>query len=205
MSEAAAVPVTRLQPLPFEQWSDDARAQLPSYLRRPELFTGPDALPMPTVLGLLAHHLPIGDSWLEFNRVLADETALDERLRELLVLRVAWRARATYEWYQHVRIAHHAGITTEQLHAIPDGADADVWTPLERALLRAVDQMVDAQGIDAETWAELGRHLDDAALLEVLFVTGAYLCFAIVLNSIDLPADPPTEPIDAPDLPERGA
>jgi alkylhydroperoxidase family enzyme len=191
--------------MPVEEWSDEAREKLPSYIKRRELFTGPNALPMPTVLGLLAHHFALGDSWLEFNRVLADETTLDVRLRELLVLRVAWRAGAEYEWYQHVRIGHQAGLTTEELYAIPDGGDADLWTPVERALLWAVDQMIDAQGVDAETWDVLCRHFSDAELLEILFVAGAYLCFAIVLNSIDLPADPPTEPIDAPDLPGTGA
>jgi alkylhydroperoxidase family enzyme len=196
--------VTRLEPLPHDEWSDEAREKLPSYIKRRELFTGPNALPMPTVLGLLAHHFPIGDAWLEFNRVLADETSLDVRFRELLVLRVAWRTRAAYEWYQHVRIGKQAGLTTEQLYAIPDGADAEVWTPTERALLRAVDEMVDDQGIRAETWTELSASFGKAELIEIMFIAGAYLCFAIVLNSIDLPADPPTEPVDAPDLPTTG-
>ena len=59
----------------------------------------------------------------------------------------------------------------------------------------------DEQGIRAETWSELGGHFGKAELLEIMFVAGAYLGFAIVLNSIDLPPDPPTEPVDAPDLP----
>jgi AhpD family alkylhydroperoxidase len=195
--------VTRLPPLPVEEWGEDARGVLTSYLRRPELYRsdGPDVRPMPGALGLLARHLPLGDSWLSFNEVLDRQTALDLRVRELVVLRVAWRTRAAYEWAQHTRMGHHAGLTVEQLHAIPAGAAADVWTPVERAVLEATDQIVDEFTVDDRTWAHLCEHFGDAELLELLFVAGAYLCFAVVTNSAGLQPDPPTEPIDAPPLP----
>ncbi len=195
--------MTRLAPLPVDQWSEDARRVLPSYLRRPELYLSgePDARPMPGALRLLAHHLPVGHAWLSFNEVLAKETAVDARLRELIVLRVAWCTRSAYEWAQHTRIGHQAGLTAEQIHAIPRGAAAEEWTPVERAVLTATDQMVDRHAVDDDTWAELAEHFTDAELLELLFVAGAYLCFAVVTNSAGLRPDPPTEPIDAPALP----
>ena len=195
--------MTRLVPLPFEQWGEEARRVLPSYLRRPELYLsgGPDARPMPTVLGLLALHLPLGDAWLSFNDVLDKQTVLDIRLRELIVLRVAWRTGSAYEWAQHTRMGAHAGLSAEQLHAMPTGATNAVWTPVERALLTATDQMIDRHRVDDATWTELAEHFSDAELIEVLFVAGAYLCFAVLLNSVGLQPDPPTEPIDAPVLP----
>ena len=195
--------MTRVVPLPVDDWGDEARSVLTSYLRRPELYLsgGPDAQPMPGALGLLAHHLPLGSSWLSFNAVLDKQTTLDVRLRELVVLRVAWRTRAAYEWAQHTRMGYHAGLGAEQVYAIPSGVDADVWTPVERAVLRATDQMIDRFTVDDRTWAELAEHFTDAELIELLFVAGAYLCFAVVTNSAGLQPDPPTEPIDAPALP----
>jgi AhpD family alkylhydroperoxidase len=195
--------VTRLDPLPVDEWTDEARSVLTSYLRRPELYLsdGPDAHPMPGALGLLARHLPLGQAWLAFNQVLAGQTTLDTRLGELIVLRVAWSTRSAYEWAQHTRIGHHAGLTVEQLHAIPAGAAAAVWTPVERSVLAATDEIVDDFTIGDDTWAELSGYFSDRELLELLFVAGAYLCFAVVTNSAGLPQDPPTEPIDAPMLP----
>jgi AhpD family alkylhydroperoxidase len=160
---------------------------------------------MPGALGLLAHHLPLGQAWLAFNKVLAGQTALDVRLRELIVLRVAWRTRSAYEWAQHTRIGHDAGLSVEQLHAVPAGAAAPVWTPIEQSVLAATDQMVDGFNVDDRTWAQLSEHFSDTELVELLFVAGAYLCFAVVTNSAGLQPDPPTEPIDAPTLPEREA
>lgn len=195
--------MTRLTPLPLEAWDDEARAVLPTYLRRPELFQSGER-PMPNVLGLLARHLPLGDVWLAFNEVLANQTALDPRLRELAVLRVAWRTRSAYEWAQHTRIGRYAGLTAEEIHAVPVGADAAVWTPLQRAVLAATDQMIERHDVDDATWARLSEQLPDIELLELLFVVGAYLCFAVIANSARLPPDPPTEPVNAPALPAPG-
>jgi AhpD family alkylhydroperoxidase len=197
--------MTRLAPLPVDEWSDDARRVLPGYLRRPELYLSgaPDAPPMPGALGLLARHLPLGEAWLAFNEVLAKQTSLDVRLRELVVLRVAWRTRSAYEWVQHTRIGRDAGITRDQLYAIPDGAAATVWNPTERAVLAATDQIVEHHTVDDSTWARLAEHLSEAELVELLFVAGAYLCFAVVTNGAGLEPDPPTEVVDAPAWPRR--
>jgi 4-carboxymuconolactone decarboxylase len=194
--------VTALEPLPFDEWGDEARAVLPTYLRRPELYESGE-LPLPAVLGMYAHHVPLGSAWLAFNEVLAKETTVDVRLRELVILRVLWRTRSAYEWGHHTRMAQQAGLTVDQVHAIPGGADAAVWTPLERTVLAATDAIIDHHRVDDATWTQLAEYFDSAELLELLFVAGAYLCTAVVTNSARLAADPPTEPVDAPALPDQ--
>lgn len=196
-------PPIGLPPMPVEQWSEMARAVLPQYLRRPELYLSgtPDALPMPQALGLLAHHTELGAGWLAFMELLADQrSTIDPRLRELAILRVAWRSGSSYEWTQHTRIGSHAGLSTEQLYAVPEGSAAKVWTPLEHAVLEAVDEIVDSHEITRATWATLANELDPSQLLELCFLIGAYLCFAAVTNSTRLRPDPPTERVDAPEL-----
>jgi len=191
-----------LIPLPFEQWSESARTVLPRYLRRPEMYLS-GANPMPGALGLLAHHVDLGAAWLTFTELLAGQQAtLDVRLRELAILRVAWRTSSNYEWLQHARISRHVGVTSEELYAIPEGPRAALWNPVDRRVLEAVDQVVDDQRIDTRTFAALAEDLDAPQLLELLFVIGGYLCFATVTNSVGLEADPPTEPVDAPQLPD---
>jgi 4-carboxymuconolactone decarboxylase len=197
---------TGLAPLPVEQWSEKARALLPQYLRRPQLYLSgtPDDLPMPQALGLLAHHVDLGAAWMAFMGVLADErSTLEPVHRELAILRVAWRSASAYEWTQHIRIGAQAGLTTEKLYAIPDGPAATVWTPLERSIMKASDEVVDLQGIRPSTWAALAQELNGSQILELCFVIGGYLCFAAVTNSTQLKPDPPTEHIDAPPLNAR--
>ncbi len=199
-------PESRLSPLPVDQWTEEAKTVLPGYLRRPELYLSgkPDAPPMPQALGLFAHHVGLGAAWMTFTEFLAGErSTLDPALRELAILRVAWRTGSAYEWKQHTRIGLGTGLSTAQLHALPDGPAAAVWAPVERGVLEAVDQIIDVSRVEDATWQSLTAYLEPPQLLELTFVVGGYLCFAVVANSVHLEPDPPTEPVDAPELPAR--
>jgi len=183
-SHAPRVPL-----VPFAEWDDAARATLLPFLRRPEVYLSgaPDAPPMPAVLELFAQHLPLSGSWLPFTEMLSSpEARLAPVLRELAILRVAWRTGSGYEWRAHLRMGAEAGLSAAQLDAIADGPAAEAWSPLESALLRATDEMIDQHRVGDETWGELTEHFDPAELLELLFVVGGYLCLAAVLNSAGL-------------------
>jgi hypothetical protein len=191
MSEASD---PRLPVLAFAEWDDTARSTLLPFLRRPEVYLSgaPDAPPMPVVLELFAQHLPLSGSWLPFTEMLSGpEARLVPALRELAILRVAWRTGSGYEWRAHRRMGSEAGLSTAQIDAIADGPEAEVWSPLEAALLRATDEMIDQHRVGDETWAELTEHFAPAELLELLFVVGGYLCLAAVLNSAGLEPEIP--------------
>ena len=179
----------RLKPVPFDEWDDETRRALLTHLRRPELYLSgaPDAPPMPLVMELFAHHVPVTETFMSFTDVLAgDQATLEPRLRELLILRVAWRTGSGYEWNQHARMGGDVGVTEAQLGSIPEGASAGVWTAEEAALLAAVDEMIDRFEISDVTWHRLTASFETAQLFEILFVVGGYLCLAAVLNSIGL-------------------
>jgi 4-carboxymuconolactone decarboxylase len=187
----------RLAPVPFAEWDESTRATLLQFLRRPELYLSgePDAPPMPIVLEMFAHHLPLSASWLPFTEMLAgDEAKLSELHREVLILRVAWRTQAGYEWAQHSRMGGEAGLTAAQIDAITEGSGADVWSPSERVLLAAVDDIIDDHQVSDATWADLAAHFTPPELFELLFVIGGYLCLAGVLNSIGLHGALPPSP-----------
>lgn len=197
-----APPEPRLAPLPFAEWDENTRSTLLQFLRRPELYLSgaPDAPPMPIVLEMFAHHLPLSASWLPFTDMLASADAkLGPAQRELLILRVAWRTRSGYEWNQHSRMGADAGLTTAQIEAMAQGPSAAVWSPLERTLLTAVDEIIDDHVVSDTTWAGLTSHFEPAEILELLFVVGGYLCLAGVLNSIGLQTTLPPMPSLAPD------
>lgn len=161
------------------------------------LADGPDAPPLPGILGLFGHHPALAARWLEWNAGLLEAPSLDPRDRELLILRVGWRAQCRYEWAQHVGLAQRAGLTAEQVAAVAgegdDGGGADPWSERDRLLLAAVDQMVAEHRVGDATWWGLTAHFDEPQLLELLFVVGSYLCLALVLNSVDLAPDPGTD------------
>ena len=142
---------------------------------------------MPVVMELFAHHVPVGESFMSFTDILAsDDSTLEPRVRELLILRVAWRTGSGYEWNQHHRMGGDEGLTAAQLAAVAVGSADPVWTPEERALLSAVDEMIDHFEVSDATWNLLAEAFAPAQLFELLFVVGGYLALAAVLNSIGL-------------------
>ena len=208
VSADASMPEPRLAPLPFAEWDEATRTTLLQFLRRPEVYLsgGPDAPPMPIVLEMFAHHLALSASWLPFTEMLAGPDAkLSSQHRELLILRVSWRTRSGYEWAQHSRMGADAGLEQRQIDAVPEGPTAAVWTPLERTLLIAVDEMIDAHAVSDMTWDGLVAQFGPAEIFELLFLVGGYLCLATVLNSIGLQSPMPSTPRDGSAGPDGGA
>ncbi len=187
----------RLAPIPREDWSDEARAVLAATFGEPAaarlLATGPDAVAMPNVLATLMHHPALAGPFLAYNNVLLNTPTLAPRLRELMILRVAWRTRARYEWAQHVRLAGRLGITPDEIDAVRYDTDAeaptDTWTPLEADVLAATDQLVDGYGVEDQTWVRLAEQLDERQLVELVFVVGTYTGLAMAFNSFRLQLD----------------
>jgi 4-carboxymuconolactone decarboxylase len=180
--------VTRLEPLPRDQWGDEVRAALAtaySSQTADHFFEHG----MPNVLATLMHHPALMTSFLVYNNALLQRPVLEPRLRELAILRVAHRTSAAYEWAQHVRLADRAGITRAEIDAIEHDADGG-WTPLEAAVLAAADQCVDGYCVDDETWKRLAEQLAERQLVELVFVVGTYAGLAMAFNSFGIQLDP---------------
>lgn len=188
----------RLAPLPREQWDDDVRAALADAFSEEVAArfssAGADAMPVPNVLATLVHHPALAGPFLRYNAVLLRAPTLGHRLRELAVLRVAWRTRSDYEWAQHVRIAQGLGITPEEIDAIATGDGSFAWPSVEADVLAATDQLLDGYCVDDPTWARLAEHLDEQQLVELVFVVGTYTGLAMAFNSFGLELDADLEP-----------
>ena len=183
VQSAAMSDQPRLTPLPPEHWDDTAVAALRGAFSDDlvEMFrtTGP----APNVLATMLHHPALAGPFNVYGNVLLQQPTIGHRARELMLLRVAWRTKALYEWVHHVRLAPSYGVTADDIDAITRGVDADAWTSLERDLVAAADQLLDHYRIDDDTWARLAEKLDDRQLVEIPFIVGTYTCLAMAFNS----------------------
>jgi len=120
------------------------------------------------------------------------EQALDPRLRELAILRVAALREARYEWEQHVAISAAAGVRAEQLEAIARGdVEAACFDPLERQVLAAVTSFVREGDLPAEDVAALAARLPPRELVELLLACGVYEALAKLMNALALDPEAP--------------
>lgn len=195
MTIPTTVPVVppRVTPLPPEAWPPEMRAALaalrPANPRHPFPPQDPDRPKGLNVLGTLARYPALTEAYHTLTGHALFGTALSPRQRELLVLRVAAHRDATYEWRQHVVLAGDVGITDDELERIAEGPDAPGWAPLDGALVRAVDELLDDALIGDATWAVLSAELDVEQLMDVIFTVGTYDVLAMLFRSFGVPLD----------------
>lgn len=165
--------MSRLPPVPYADWDTEALSVL-SIPGKP--------LPPSNVLGLMANHPDLARAFLTFNFHLLATSTISARIRELAILRIAWRRRSTYEWTQHLRIAAKVGITDAEIQEIRDG------TPT--LINRAVDELDGDSSLSDETYAELALTMDDRQLMDFVFTVGAYALLAVAFTTFQLELDP---------------
>ena len=191
----------RIPPVPYEEWGDDVARALgtafPPETVEAFLRNSPDATPLPNAIATMLRHPQVAGSWLAFNNVLLWSGSLDPRLRELIVLRVAFRTRCKYEWVQHVKLSRRFNVTDGEIARVALEY-VDVWPPLEAAALAATDQLVANQRIDDPTWATLAEHFDERRLVEFTFVVGAYAALAMVFNGLQIQLEGPDQAAETP-------
>ena len=183
----------RLAPLPPGEWPPQMRAALaalrPAEPRHPFPEQGGDRPKGLNALGMLAHHPTLTTAFNTFNGHILFGTTLSPRQRELLVLRVAAIRRSTYEWEQHVVLAGDAGLSPEDIDRIAIGPGAEGWSELDRAFVRAVDELVGDALIADDTWAVLADELDDRQLMDLVFTVGTYDLLAMAFRTFGVELD----------------
>jgi alkylhydroperoxidase family enzyme len=140
-------------------------------------------------LGTLAHHPALTRAFNVFNGHVQFATTLSPRQRELVILRVAALRHSDYEWAQHVVLAGDAGMSGEEIARVAEGSDAPGWSPLERAMLTAVDELVAEAMVADGTWAVLAGELDEQQLMDLVFTVGAYDLLAMAFRSFGVELD----------------
>ena len=144
-------------------------------------------------LAVLMRYPALAKAFLTFNRHLLFNSSLSDRIRELLILRIAWLRRAEYEWAQHVLLAQKAGLRKEEIEAVKEGPGSAQWAPLDAALLAAVDELHTDAFVTDTTWDALAAGLDQRQLMDLVFTVGAYDLLAMAFNTFGLELDPGLE------------
>lgn len=181
-------PDPRLDPVDPDQFDEIRRER---YGRGPE--PGERVL---NVTRLWARHPALMDAQRPLQRHLLLDSPLPARLRELAILRIGWLCRSGYELAQHAWMGLDAGLDRGDLQRVPEGPEASGWSPVEAAVLRAVDEMYEDHRVADQTWATLDQHLTVEQLIDLLSVVGRYWTVSVVLNSTGVQLEDDTLPFE---------
>ena len=121
---------------------------------------------------------------------------LDPKLRELGQARAGFTRGSQFVFSQHCKAARDAGVTEEQISAIPYWAVSPAFSPLERAVLAYTDELVLAGGrVNDGVFDAMKEHLSDVEILELTYITCLYEMHATMTRALRLEYDDDDERI----------
>ena len=135
--------------------------------------------------------------WLG-QRALARSTVLNAtielRLRELLILRVAYLSDSEYELFHHLSLAEKFGASAAEIEAMRTGNFSAIGRT-EAALGRFVTGTVRDVDPGPEVMEEARQHFSDAHLVEMIMIIGYYMMVAraIAATGVELEKEAVTD------------
>lgn len=148
----------------------------------------------PNLFTTVARHRKVFRPWLRFAAALMPGGVLPRRDTELVILRVAQLCGCEYEWRHHESLAALAGLTTAQVEAVREGAEADGWTARQAVLLEATDELYASTTWSDDTWRGLKAQLSERELIELPMLVGHYVMVAMTVNGLRIQLDEPQPP-----------
>lgn len=114
------------------------------------------------------------------------DATLPMRDRKLAILRTGWLCRAPYEFGEHVNQSKRVSLTSEEIERVVVGSAAPEWDDHERAILRAVEELMEGAMVSDETWAQLAARYSDHQMVELLILVGQFTATAFFQNALRL-------------------
>ena len=123
--------------------------------------------------------------------VLRWKTALDGRLREIIIIRLGHLTHCHYVLRQHVpALALADGLTLAECNALADWEGSPFFSAGERAALGYADVMTRDIVVPDAVFAEVAAHFDSRQIVELTVLIGTYNMNARVLQALELDLEP---------------
>lgn len=192
---------TRVDPLLPSDWGEAAHDALNAFPAARDfllaaLRAGQTGIQGLNLMGTQLLHPTLAKAALPLNAHVAKGITVSTRVRELLILRIAWLQRSEYEYVQHIRQGRLAGLTEEEIERVQLGPEAPGWDPLDADLLRAVDELHTVACIQSATWTRLALHFDVKQLMDLIYIVGCYGIVSMFCNTCGVQLEAGQTPLD---------
>ena len=139
------------------------------------------------VYRLLLHSPSLAETWFEHNNAVRWKTALDGRLREMVIIRIAHLTRARYVLGQHVpKLALAEGLTLAECDALADWRDSPLFGARDHAVLAYADAMTRDVDVPDAVFEPLRQHFDERQMVELTVLIGTYAMHVRVCEALKL-------------------
>lgn len=147
----------------------------------------------------LANHPKLAGAFQSMAHVVLFQSAVNEREREIAIIRTGALTRSEYEWGMHVSIyGEKCGFDAKQIADITTARswqdlEATLWTDNERLIVRMVDELHHHSTVSDTTWAQMNAQWPREQVMELVFASSFYHMAAFFLNSAAVPLETGSE------------
>ena len=138
---------------------------------------------------MLLHSPSVAQGWLDYLTAIRQKTSLAGDLRELIIMRIALLNGAPYEADQHAPIALKEGVIQEQLDAIKNWQDSELFPARTQAVLAYTDAMTQQIQVPKETFSNIKTHFSNQEIVEITATIGAYNMVSRFLEALAIHQD----------------
>jgi 4-carboxymuconolactone decarboxylase len=152
------------------------------------------AIPPLLIFRTMHRNPELADATHPAGRYILGAGKLEQRHREILILRTCARCGAEYEWGVHATVfPQRVGLTPDQVaatYSLAPGTRSPVFDAADAAMLTAADELHDDAVVSDVTWGALSEHLDEEQRLELLLVCGFYHFISYLARSARIGLEP---------------
>ncbi len=140
------------------------------------------------IFRMLAHSPSHFETYVRMGNAIRFKGELDPGLRELAITRTGILCKSDYEVIAHKRLGKGVGLSDAKLDALEGGAEAAVYSDLEKDVLRFTDAVVAKDDVPDDLFTRLQAQLTSGALVELHLAIGFYIMTSkfLVTFGVDL-------------------
>jgi 4-carboxymuconolactone decarboxylase len=160
------------------------------YIREAFLKMETNKDPIFNLFKTMAHSPRVCRNFLRLGNALLRDSDLSPVLREIAILRVGWLCGSLYEYTKHVDIGSKAGVSQEQINAIPYWTSATCFNEKERAVLAYTDESTRVVQVRDETYKAVRAFLSEQEIVKLTVTIGYYGMVSRYLVAMQVELDP---------------
>lgn len=146
---------------------------------RPELRTTEDKVSasrgkITLLYQVLLNSPAICEGWEQLMTAVRYKTSLSDRLRELIILRIAVLNDAPYEFNAHAPIAEKAGVSPEEIDAVRQTPPGAALSEHERRVLALTDAMTRDIHVSDDLFDSVTQGMSDTEKVEIAATVASY-------------------------------
>lgn len=145
-----------------------------------------ESLPQLNISRLIAGSPSIFQPLTRLFSAYLNDGEMSPEMREIVILRVAYRLNSDYELFNHKRAARVIGMAEERITAVLSDDPGDFFDEQELLIMRFVDEVLREGAASEEVFRALEKSMPLSKLIELSVVIGVYTMVAQICATFEI-------------------